>query len=84
MPSAFICIEKYFYKKIKKTLGISKAIRAFESPLCIWQSWECSLQFFRVPWTDGQPKITLPSSHKCKMILLYSDMNEMLSVTSEI
>ena len=37
MPSAFICIEKYFYeKKIKKILVISKAIKVFESPLSFY------------------------------------------------
>ena len=36
-------------KKIKKILGISKAIRIFESPLlCIWQ-FECSVHIFRGP-----------------------------------
>ena len=50
MPSAFICIEKYFYKKIKKMLSISKAIRVFESPLlCIWK-FEYPVHIFRGPW----------------------------------
>ena len=49
MPSAFICIEKWFHKKIKKILGLSKDIRVFESPiLCIWQV-ECSVRIFRGP-----------------------------------
>ena len=47
MPSAFIWIKNNFIKKIKKILGISKAIRIFESPLlCIWQ-FECSVHIFR-------------------------------------
>ena len=36
MPSAFICIEKYFYKKTKKILGISKAIRVLSPPYYVF------------------------------------------------
>ena len=48
MPSAFICIEKYFYDQ--GNIGISKAIRVFEFPLLfIWQ-FECSFHISRGPW----------------------------------
>ena len=46
--------KKNLIKKIKKILGISKAIRVFESPLrCIWQ-FECSAHIFRGPCPTQQ------------------------------
>ena len=47
--SFYIHIKIISSVKIKKILGISTAIRVFESPLlCIWQ-FECSVHIFRGP-----------------------------------
>ena len=51
-------------KKIKEILGISKAIRVFESLLlCIWQ-FECSVHRFRGPCLDLHSCFSTKMTHK--------------------
>ena len=51
MPSAFICVGKYFHIFFqKKMLGLSKAIGDFVSPLPCNGKFECSVYVFRSPW----------------------------------